>query len=107
MNSKGQVSFEVLLITMIIFIMVLGIANYYLAIADSTLAMQLAKVDALDKISASGETCSIEKIDFTESGTNLALTIKTDCSFTAADFSKTIDRIKNKTKYDTVTITVT
>lgn len=66
LGKKGQVGFEILLITAIVFMVVIWISGYYLSIKDSTLAMQLAKVHTIKQISKSEGLYTIQKIDFEE-----------------------------------------
>jgi hypothetical protein len=68
LNRRGQVSFEILLLTAIIFTMAIWISSYYFLIKDNTLAMQLAKIHALKQIGEdeSGTLYTIAKIGFKE-----------------------------------------
>ncbi len=108
LNTRGQVSFEILLITMVVFTATIWVSSYYFAIKDSTLAMQLTKIHALKQIEESDSLYTIEKIDFEEqSETEINLTLKS-CpnSIPRFDTSTIQDKIAANTKYTAVSVTV-
>tara|TARA_Y100000310_G_scaffold345396_1_gene464446 strand:- start:11848 stop:12201 length:354 start_codon:yes stop_codon:yes gene_type:complete len=109
-NKKGQVSFEILMLTAVILATVIWVGSYYLSIKDSTLALQVTKIHTLGKIGASGETYKIDKIDFIETEDDkITIEIMTspddfDCSeFDSVDLTQII---QTNTKYLTVTLEV-
>ena len=113
LKNKGQVSFEVLLITAIIFAMVIWVSSYYLQIRDSTLALQLTKIHTIKQIEAADGKFTISNMDFREDlGDNTIVTMEIgiepsttawDC---ATEFYHTVlcNQIIDETKYETVTI---
>lgn len=63
-GEKGQVSIEILLIAGVIIMMSMAAFGYYTSIRQSTLALELLKVEALRAIDEKGENVVIAKIDF-------------------------------------------
>jgi len=103
-NNRGQISFEILLLTAIILAAAIGVSTYYLSVKGATLAMQLTKVYTLNEIDRAGDGHTIEKISFQELGTTITLTVKTcpaAIGFASADLRTTI---LNNTKYTNATI---
>jgi len=108
--SSGQVSIETLLIGLFILIMGMAVLSYYTTIQDSTTAMELVKVAALNKISSVEESYSIEKIDYAVSGTEVTLCIyfKPDgLTFTGEEELKIKQSIVDATSFETVRINPT
>ena len=55
MNRKGQLSFEFLLLTLVIFSLAIVIAGYHFAEQDVTNAMLIAKSEVLSQLNAQGD----------------------------------------------------
>lgn len=110
-NIKGQASFEVILVTVIVVALTIFILTYFFNVFDSTAAVTITKLDAVEKINALDSFHEIKKISFTESsdGKTISLTIDVEPNITApetVDFSDTKDKIKSQTKYTTANISV-
>lgn len=108
LNKKAQVSFEVLLITAIVFAMAIWVSSYYLEIKDSTLALQFTKIHTLKQIENSPNTYTIEKIDFEETAAD-AILLKINTSpndFQCDGFSpeELAQTITNNSKYTAAAI---
>ena len=108
-NRKGQVSFEILLLTTIIFSMAIWVNSHYLSIKDSTLALQLTKLHAVKQIDGSDSLHTIARMDFQETSPT-EIIIKIDIAGTldcvAFDAAGLKSVIAENTKYgpDGVTI---
>ena len=109
-KNKGQVSFEVLLLTAIVFATAIWVSSYYFQIRDSTLALQLTKVHTIEQIEAKDGKFTISNMDFREDPTdNTSITMEVgvepntfDCTELA--FAEIASQIVAETKYETVTI---
>ncbi len=111
MSAKAQSSFEALLLLSLIFVGILFIFSVFFQVKNSTTAMELAKIAAVEKISALPGFHYIERIDFVESptqtGMEITLTIKilpVGHGLTSESFSEEQEFIRQQTKYETVTI---
>jgi len=63
-GGKGQVSIEILLIAAVVIAMSLAVFSYYIQIRDTTNALQVMKLEALDQIAESEQEFTIEKLDY-------------------------------------------
>lgn len=106
LKEKGQISFEILLLTTVVFSAAIWVSSYYLSIKDPTLAMQLTKIHTLKQIEASSGSYIIQKIDFEEQSGAITLKINTigeptfQCTEMDADDLKVV--IAKSTKYSPV-----
>ena len=64
MNQKGQLSFEFLLLTLVIFSLAIVIAGYHFAEQDTTNAMLIAKSETLSWLAGQDEFRYIENVNF-------------------------------------------
>ena len=76
MNKKGQVSFEMLLITTVVFVVTIAIIGYHFAEQDTTTAMMIAKGELLSEFSDESVLCIIEKIDYSRTADTIQLDVK-------------------------------
>jgi len=111
LDRKAQSSFEALLLLALIFLGALYIFSLFFQLSDATLAMQLAKIAVMEKLSALNKFYSIQKIDFaeksTQTGTDIELTVSifpTDHGLTESSFSSEQALIAGKTKYQNAKI---
>ncbi len=108
LREKGQVSFEILLLTAIVFASVIWVSGYYLEIKDSTLALQMTKIHAISQIGKSDNQHVLEKLEFTEiAADKINLTIDVpglNCTPGQFDAATLKSEIMANTKYTTVNI---
>lgn len=108
MNQKGQLSFEMLLITLVIFSFVIIIAGYHFMEQDTTNAMLIAKSETLSWLAEKERFYYIEKINFNV-GDN-ELTIKLSDTFSDIDKTELVGRVKTKvenlTNLSNITVSV-
>jgi hypothetical protein len=112
LSESGQVSFEILLLTAIVFASAIWVSGYYLEIRDSTLSLQMAKIHTMSQIEKSDEAMVIENLDFEESVDGTSITIRIGvsdapswtCSDTDLNSSGLASTIINNTKYTATTI---
>ena len=110
LNRKGQVSFELLLITAIVFIMAIWISSYYLAIKDGTLAAQISKVHTIKQIEEVDESFVISRLDFEELAEDeitIALDTKPntfECDSGNLDSDELKKKIQDQTGYTKVNV---
>jgi len=67
LNKKGQISFEALLIAVVVIGLSMAVLGYFLAINDSTKALLIAKTDILTRLQKADTVFVLEKLDFVES----------------------------------------
>jgi hypothetical protein len=111
-NRKGQASIEALLLLAIVFIGLLFIFSMFFQISDSSTALQLTKADLLEKLGSRDSFYALEKMSYVElnEGTEIIISLQITPEthkFTFGDFDgpgKIADIIKQKTKYESVTI---
>jgi hypothetical protein len=97
------VSFEILLITTIVFSMAIWVNSHYLSIKDSTLALQLTKLHAVKQIEGRDSQHTIESMDFQETSPTeiiirIDITGALDCA--AFDAAGLKSLIAENTKYE-------
>ncbi len=108
LNKKGQVSFELLMLTAIIFVTAIWTSGYYLDIKDSTLAIQLSKAQSILEIEEEDDLYTIEKIEFVEvTNEQIDITVRF-CPDSTIDFDEgaLATKITQNTKYTTANIGV-
>jgi len=111
LDNKGQIGFEVLLLTAIIIASTFWVGSYYFEIKDSTLALQLTKTHVLGKISEAESIYTIQGISFEETeedAITLTLDMQPDWDCTADAFEATALKatIAGNTKYGSVAVEV-
>jgi uncharacterized protein (UPF0333 family) len=109
LNSKGQNSFETILVTLLIISIASFVLWHFLSLSDSTTALIILKDDAIKKFYSLNENYSILRIEFYESENQISFNILTEpnsLSTDQIDFSDTISKIINVTKYSSVSITI-
>ena len=110
LSERGQASFEILLLTAIVFASVIWVSGHYLEIRDSTLSLQMAKIHTLSQIDKSDNAMVIENLDFEESvdGTSITINIGVsdswDCGDNDFNSSGLASNIINNTKYTATSI---
>ena len=119
MNKKGQISFEALLIAVVVIGLSLVALSYFLAINDSTKALLTAKTDILTRLQKADTVFLLEKLDFVEqanappaSGKRITITAYISPAGLPSDIrsdivSGTAAKVKAITGYDPVQVIVT
>lgn len=114
-SEKGQVSFEILILTAIIFSSVIWVSGYYLEIKDSTLALQMTKMHAISRIGELDDAVVIKKLvpgEILSGGITIIIDIPgvddpdLDCSSEQFDADTLRSDIMANTKFTTVNITL-
>ncbi|MFH1239993.1 MAG: hypothetical protein V1672_02145 [Candidatus Diapherotrites archaeon] len=75
MNRKGQLSFEFLLLTLVIFSLAIVIAGYHFAEQDTTNAMLIAKSETLSWLSEQDEFYYITNVNFDTATNTLTINL--------------------------------
>ncbi|MDP6671120.1 MAG: hypothetical protein QGI60_04875 [archaeon] len=110
LSESGQSSFEILLLTAIVFAGVIWVSGHYLDIRDSTLSLQMAKIHTLSQIGKSDDALVIENLDFEESVDGTSITIRIDVADLLWDCGNDLNytglaaNIVNNTDYASATI---
>ncbi|MCX6799063.1 MAG: hypothetical protein NTW59_03145 [Candidatus Diapherotrites archaeon] len=100
---------ETLIIALIVLMAGMYIVSYYFSIKDSTTAMEILKVAALEKIDKMPVAYSIQKIDYVIAGNAISLCLYTN---PASDFDLSAEEegiretIENATSFETVNISI-
>jgi len=113
-ENKGQASFEVMMVAVVVIALTIFLLTYFFNVFDSTTALTITKLDAIEKINALDSFHEIKKISFTElaDGKTISLTIIVEPkilpqeNFDDTNFNDTKSKISNQTKYTIVTISV-
>ncbi|MBI5884731.1 hypothetical protein HZB89_01390 [archaeon] len=100
-NETGQASFELLLVTVIVISLALLLQSYFFTIFDSTKAITITKLDAVEKLSQLDSFYTIKKIDFIENNDNtISLAVFIEPALAEQlDFTGTEQKIISQTKY--------
>ncbi len=107
--ERGQVSFEILLLTTFVIAVTIAVSGYYLTIRDSTVAMQLSKTHALDQIERTEGSYTLSSIDFevqTDSITMFLETTPATFNCELLDGLSLSEKIRLNTTYPTATIQI-
>lgn len=108
LNKKGQSSIEALILVTIVFIGILYLYSLFFTTNDSSLAAEIAKTEAIQKLATLNKFFYIEKIGILEKGAQeieITVTIlPPGHGLTESDFIKAQTVIQQKTKYKTATI---
>lgn len=108
MENKGQLSMEVLIITVAIFALSISVLGYYFAEQDTTTAMAIAKSETLAFLSEQDGFYYIKGITYSRTTDTIALTIDIEPTLVAmpTGFPGGIsDKIKANTNFTTVSVT--
>lgn len=109
MNGKGQVSFEVILLVMVVFVLVLAVAANYFAVHDVTYALTKTKSVMLGEMHRIDKLHILKRIDYLAEGSALTIYVEGDPLFSSAEvaefnISGLCDEIKNKTGFEPVSV---
>ena len=104
LRERGQASFEMILVTAVIFILIIIILNNYVEVQDSTVAVSILKARTLEKLGAEDGFYYIEKIDSLEDEGGISLTIAIRPAPPPLDFAEIENEIAANTKYETATV---
>ncbi len=108
-SNKGQTSFEMLLVAVLSIGIAIFVLGSYIEFGDATTALTIMKAEVLEKLQDKEEVYVIQKIDFSEAGNTITFNITTKPSDIVAgdlDLSEAVNRIKKRTKYDSVIINI-
>lgn len=106
MNQKGQLSFEFLLITLVIFSLVIIIAGYHFAEQNTTNAMLIAKSETLRWLSEKNEFYYINKVNF-DAATNTLTIVLSDNPGNTNELETIVrESVENSTNLSDITVSV-
>ncbi|MFH1544753.1 MAG: hypothetical protein ABIE23_01500 [archaeon] len=110
LTSKGQTSFEMLLVVALIISIAILILGNYFELDDSTIALAVLKTRTVEKLAEEDSLYVIKKIDYVEQASNkIDLNISTfppDLD-SYPDAEEIASEIASKTSYDKDKITIT
>lgn len=109
MDGKGQVSFEVILLVMVVFVLVLAVAANYFSVHDVTYALTKTKSVMLGELHRIDKLHILKRIDYLAEGSALTIYVEGDPLFTPAevgefDIVSLCGEIKNKTGFEMVSV---
>jgi len=115
MNRKGQISFEVLLLIAVVFLLSFMVAGSYFSIHDETYALAKVKTEVLGILHERGVPRTIQSVVSEVDGTAIRVDVTLSGENVAKDLSKLplnykrnemCDTIAKNTVYDTVIVRI-
>ncbi|MCX6803678.1 MAG: hypothetical protein NTY48_03855 [Candidatus Diapherotrites archaeon] len=105
MNEKGQVAFEVLLLTLVIISSSILLVGVYLQINDDTIALGITRAETNKQLAGIKENIMIEKIGIQKTSLTTTITIKLSSPI-VLDTTAIKTAIASQTKIKEAVITV-
>ena len=106
---KGQLSFELLLILLLILSLSIYVSNLYLSTHDTTMAYTIIRDDLTAQINSFEKLASVETIQLINTGNNNNFYVTTaPSSLNEEDFNllSTKEKVESSTKFSNITITI-
>ena len=106
LNKKGQASFELLLVVLIVFSVAVFATGLVIQESNSITALSITKSESIKFLEEQEEAVIILEMSFEETDSGISISIFTDPSdFTAEDMSVIEQKVVESTSYETVAIT--